>query len=148
MRRLSLQDLENNNYEIDLDYVKSENDYIGQEKAYRAFVFGLGVNKPGYNVFVTGSVGTGRRTFSKNICKEFNRKNGKVILHDIIYVNNFENDDAMLIRPLAGEGRRFKKQFGDVMNSALVDIQSKYETPNELNGYYDKFQEVKKGLFH
>ena len=33
-------------------------DFIGQERAIRAIEFGLGVNKPGFNIFVTGLTGT------------------------------------------------------------------------------------------
>ena len=33
-------------------------DFIGQDRAIRAIQFGLGVNKPGFNIFVTGLTGT------------------------------------------------------------------------------------------
>ncbi|MBI2530601.1 MAG: AAA family ATPase [Deltaproteobacteria bacterium] len=35
-------------------------DFVGQERAIRAIEFGLGVNKPGFNIFVTGLTGTGK----------------------------------------------------------------------------------------
>ena len=35
-------------------------DFIGQDRAIRAIEFGLGVNKPGFNIFVTGLTGTGK----------------------------------------------------------------------------------------
>ena len=43
-------------------------DFIGQERAMRAIQFGLGVDKPGFNIFVTGLSGTGNQhhqSFSK-----------------------------------------------------------------------------------
>ena len=35
---------------------------IGQERAVRAIGFGLDMNSPGYNVFVSGVEGTGKST--------------------------------------------------------------------------------------
>src|SRR5262245_39048356 len=35
-------------------------DFIGQERAIRAIQFELGVDKPGFNIFVTGLTGTGK----------------------------------------------------------------------------------------
>src|ERR1041384_2951550 len=40
-------------------------DFIGQERAIRAIQFGLGVNKPGFNIFVTGLTGTGKTSIIK-----------------------------------------------------------------------------------
>jgi Cdc6-like AAA superfamily ATPase len=45
-------------------------DFIGQERAMRAIQFGLGVNKPGFNIFVAGLTGTGKTS----IIKAFLRK--------------------------------------------------------------------------
>jgi hypothetical protein len=40
-------------------------DFIGQDRAIRAIEFGLGVDKPGFNIFVTGLTGTARPVSSK-----------------------------------------------------------------------------------
>ncbi len=37
-------------------------EFIGQDRALRSLQFGLGVEKPGYNIFVTGLTGTGKST--------------------------------------------------------------------------------------
>src|SRR5262245_44210864 len=44
-------------------------DFIGQERAVRAIQFGLGVNKPGFNIFVTGLTGTGKTSIIKAFLK-------------------------------------------------------------------------------
>src|SRR5215475_14242704 len=45
-------------------------DFIGQERAVRAIKFGLGVNKPGFNIFVTGLTGTGKTSIIKAFLKK------------------------------------------------------------------------------
>ena len=45
-------------------------DFIGQERAIRAIEFGLGVNKPGFNIFVTGLTGTGKTSIIKAFLKK------------------------------------------------------------------------------
>ncbi len=44
--------------------------FIGQERALEAIRFGLEVDKPGYNLFVTGLSGTGKASAIRTICKE------------------------------------------------------------------------------
>ena len=38
----------------------SYNEFIGQERAIRSIEFGLDLERPGYNLFLTGITGTGR----------------------------------------------------------------------------------------
>src|SRR4030065_1767780 len=45
-------------------------DFVGQERAMRAIEFGLGVNKPGFNIFVTGLTGTGKTSIIKAFLKK------------------------------------------------------------------------------
>jgi hypothetical protein len=44
-------------------------DFIGQDRAIRAIEFGLGVSKPGFNIFVTGLTGTARPASSRHFSK-------------------------------------------------------------------------------
>jgi hypothetical protein len=48
-------------------------DFIGQERAIRAIQFGLGVDKPGFNIFVTGLTGTGKTSIIKAFLKKLPR---------------------------------------------------------------------------
>ena len=45
-------------------------DFIGQARAIRAIQFGLGVDKPGFNIFVTGLTGTGKTSIIKSLPKK------------------------------------------------------------------------------
>ncbi|MCH7594164.1 MAG: AAA family ATPase, partial [Chloroflexi bacterium] len=52
-------DLQRLNFEC-TDELEPPSEFIGQDRAVSAVQFGLGVDRPGYNVFVTGLTGTGR----------------------------------------------------------------------------------------
>ncbi|MGH8015856.1 MAG: Lon-like protease helical domain-containing protein, partial [Candidatus Zixiibacteriota bacterium] len=90
---------------------------IGQEKAIDAIKTGLKVKSSGYNIFITGTSGTGRNTSIRKLLAEQLHKE-KPDLKDICYVNNFKNEDRprLLIFP-AGEGRRFKRDMGYLISS-------------------------------
>ena len=77
-------------------------DFIGQDRAIRAIEFGLGVNKPGFNIFVTGLTGTGKTSIIKAFLKKItNRQMVSVadspVPEDWCSVYNFTDAD----RPLA-----------------------------------------------
>lgn len=82
-------------------------DFIGQERAIRAIEFGLGVNRPGFNIFVTGLTGTGKtsiiKAFLKKVTSQRTAAETEPLLPgDWCYVYNFSDSD----RPLALKIRR------------------------------------------
>ncbi len=90
---------------------------IGQEKAIQAIKTGLKVKGRGFNIFITGTSGTGRNTaIRKLLAEELHQE--KPELKDFCYVNNFKNEDKprLLIFP-AGEGRRFKRDMSYMISS-------------------------------
>jgi len=83
---------------------------IGQPRAIEAIKLGLNVKYPGYNIFVTGPVGTGRTTAITKLLEELKTK--KEQLKDLLYVNNFKNPDLpKLIILDAGKGKQFKEDM-------------------------------------
>ncbi len=82
---------------------------VGQERGVRAIDFGLTVPQPGYNIFVSGPVGTGRNTYS--LSKVTKIAAGRSAPSDWIYVHNFAQPDQPLAISLpAGEGVRFRRE--------------------------------------
>lgn len=82
-------------------------EFIGQERAIRAIEFGLGVDKPGFNIFVTGLTGTGKTSIIKAFLKKMTAANvapndDSPIPEDWCYVYNFNDPD----RPRALKIRR------------------------------------------
>ena len=51
-------------------------DFIGQDRAIRAIEFGLGVNKPGFNIFVTGLTGTGKDQHYQSVSQKNHQPTG------------------------------------------------------------------------
>jgi len=80
---------------------------IGQPRAIDAIKLGINVKYPGYNIFITGPVGTGRTTAITKLLEELKVK--KEELKDLLYVNNFKNSDMPKLMELpAGKGKAFK----------------------------------------
>lgn len=101
--------------------VKLRTDIIGQTRAVNALKLGLDIESTGYNVFVTGEVGTGRKTAVRRLIKETSR--AKNIPEDKCYVNNFKNsDEPILITFPAGEGKVFKKKMQGLLQYLLKSI--------------------------
>ena len=106
---------------------------IGQKRGVEAFRFGMGINRPGYNVFVTGTPGSGRMSTVKKLLKELSKKDGKTP-DDLCYVNNFKNNEApILIRLKAGMGKKFKKEVHDFVEKLKRDIPQLFESQDYLN---------------
>ena len=71
-------------------------DFIGQDRAIRAIEFGLGVNKPGFNIFVTGLTGTGKTSIIKAFLKKITSQTAvrladAPVPEDWCYVYNFSD---------------------------------------------------------
>jgi lon-related putative ATP-dependent protease len=105
---------------------------IGQPRAMDAIKLGINVKYPGYNIFITGPVGTGRTTAITKLLDEIDVKKDK--LSDLIYVNNFKNNDMphFIVLNLVED---LKMHISQVFSSEEYqkrrqDIVSKYEEEN------------------
>jgi ATP-dependent Lon protease len=110
---------------------------IGQERAIKALQLGLNIEHVGYNIFITGPVGTGRTTAVKKLLKHIDVK--KEIPGDWCYLNNFKNSDMPRAIALpAGQGGRFKKDMEDFIAALRRDIPAVFES--------EHYQERKKRI--
>lgn len=106
---------------------------IGQKRGVEAFRFGMGINRPGYNVFVTGTPGSGRMSTVKKLLQELSKNEGKTP-DDLCYVNNFKNPEApILIKFKAGQGKQFKKDLHDFIEALKKEIPQLFESQDYLN---------------
>lgn len=126
----------------------SSPDIIGQRRAVNALRLGLDIDSHGYNLFVNGLPGTGRKTAINSLLRETERI--KRIPEDKIYVNNFENQDTpILIRLKAGEGRKFKKDmdaFVAYLRKHIPNIFDSDAYQEKRKEKIDSFKEIQKKL--
>ena len=112
--------------------LKPLKEIIGQKRGVEAFRFGMGVDKPGYNVFVTGMAGTGRMSTVRKLIQETS-KNDRVP-DDLCYVNNFKNPEApLLLRLKKGAGSALKKSVSDLVETLKKEIQQLFESQEYIN---------------
>jgi lon-related putative ATP-dependent protease len=111
------------------DEVHPCEEIIGQERALDAIRLGLNVNHPGYSIFVTGLVGTGRTTTIKQLLEEMKGEGPPP--DDKCYVNNFKNADMPCVLSLpAGEGRAFQARMDQMIRRLQRDIPGVLESEN------------------
>ncbi len=79
------------------DEIKPPEMFIGQDRAVSAIEFGLGMDAPGYNIFVSGLSGTGKSTVIRShleaAVERRAAQNGEQEFHDWVYLHNFERPD-------------------------------------------------------
>ena len=101
---------------------------IGQDRALRALQTGLDIKNLGYNIFITGMVGTGRTTSIKQLLERL--KKGDPPPDDLLYVNNFRNaDEPRLIQLPAGQGRSFVEAMNDLISRLQHSIPDWLKSP-------------------
>ena len=100
---------------------------IGQERAVRALKFGLGIKNHGFNMYVAGYPGTGRKTAVKNFV-EAQAKTQPVPL-DWCYVNNFVNQyEPKAIQLPAGKGKEFKEDMKNFIENVKNALPKAFES--------------------
>ncbi|HQJ43472.1 MAG TPA: ATP-binding protein, partial [Candidatus Aminicenantes bacterium] len=89
---------------------------------------GLDIKNLGYNIFITGMVGTGRTTSIKQLLERL--KKGDPPPDDLLYVNNFRNaDEPWLIQLPAGQGRSFVEAMNDLISRLQHSIPDWLKSP-------------------
>jgi len=91
--------------------------FIGQERAQEAIEFGTAINRSGFNLFVLGTPGTGRRTALQSYLSRL--ASDKPAPQDWIYVNDFKSPQKPKALSLP-TGRA--NAFRDAMEAALEEL--------------------------
>ncbi len=125
----------------DIPFKTSENcvacdEIIGQERALKAIQTGLDIKNMGYNIFITGIVGTGRTTTVKKLLEKLDKD--EKTPDDICYVNNFKKpDEPTLIICPPGKGKHFKESMDHLIEMLKTNIpellKSKYYSDQRDN---------------
>ncbi|HPQ60819.1 MAG TPA: ATP-binding protein, partial [Syntrophales bacterium] len=132
------------------DTIEPLQEIIGQDRGVEALRFGIGMNKEGYNVFVTGTAGSGRLSTAKKILEELVSKM-KRIPDDLCYVNNFKNTEAPVLLDFpAGQGSRFKQDVHEYLETLKREIPRFFESEDYLNRkkeVMEEYENKSKGFF-
>ena len=114
------------------DEISAGDVIIGQDRGVEALRFGLGMLKPGYNVFVTGRPGSGRMNAVKQLLGQMAGKNGTP--DDLCYVNNFKNAEAPILLTLpAGQGAQLRKEVHALVEGLKKDVPQLFESQDYIN---------------
>jgi lon-related putative ATP-dependent protease len=100
---------------------------IGQDRAVRALQFGLRIQGQGFNIFVAGLPGTGRKTaivsFIEQLAKERSAPD------DWCYVNNFKDPTSpRALRLPAGKGGELKKEMEKLVSGLATALREAFES--------------------
>jgi lon-related putative ATP-dependent protease len=100
---------------------------IGQPRAVDALTMALEIESVGYNVFVSGPVGTGRTTTVKNLLESTLGRPRE--LEDKCYVNNFRDpDQPRLLRLRAGHGHEFRRDMDEFIDFLVKNVPVLFES--------------------
>jgi lon-related putative ATP-dependent protease len=100
---------------------------IGQERAVRALKFGLGIRDQGFNIYVAGYPGTGRKTAVKNFVEEI--ASVEPVPPDWCYVNNFSNQyEPNAIQLPAGKGKAFQADVKNLIEAIRTALPKAFES--------------------
>jgi len=101
--------------------IKPCTDIIGQDRALMAIKMGLELEHRGYNIFITGLVGTGRTSTIKHLLEKLEAKDP--IPPDICYLNNFRHPHAPVCITLeAGQGIKLAADMDALVDNLRANI--------------------------
>ena len=119
--------------------VRPLDEVIGQTRAVQAIEFGLNMDSPGYNIFVTGIEGTGKSTIVQDIVGQHAKALPPCC--DWCMVNNFSDEFCpKTISVPTGQALKFKKQMGKF----IEDLQNELPKAFSSESYQEKRSELKK----
>lgn len=105
---------------------------IGQERAVKAFEFGLNVKMKGYNIYVSGPSGSGKTTYAKLSAK--GKAKNEAVPYDWCYVYNFDDPRSPLsLRFEPGIGRQFRDDMNELVSFFKTELTKAFTSED-----YDK----------
>ena len=112
---------------------------IGQDRAVKAFDFGLEVKMKGYNIYMSGPSGTGKTTYARNSAEK--KAKTEPVPSDWCYVYNFQdpkNPIALSFEP--GRGKQFKEDMAKLVSVIKKELQKVFQS--------EDFEKQKLAIIH
>lgn len=127
------------------------NGVLGQGRAENAIRFGVGMDRPGYNIYAMGENGTGRSSYIREYLKE--QAAQQPAPSDWCYVNHFANPREPKVLELPPtKALAFKTTLDELINNLIATFPAVFEHPSyqqqkstidhAFNRKYDKALEL------
>ncbi len=114
-------------------------EFVGQDRAVSAIKFGTGINREGYNLFVLGPPGMGKRSMVLHFLEEKAKVEPQP--HDWCYVNNFSVPHKPFALKLPhGKGNELARDVAHLVEELHVAIPGAFES-DEYRAKLDGIQE-------
>ncbi|MEQ8786805.1 MAG: ATP-binding protein [Pirellulaceae bacterium] len=124
-------------FETTHDLADLEN-VLGQARALEAIRFGVGIRRDGFNLFVLGPPGMGKRTIVRQVLAE--QAHGESTPDDWCYVHNFQQPyKPRAIRLKAGRGRAFQSDIKELVE----DLRAAIPAALESDEFGQRLEEIK-----
>jgi lon-related putative ATP-dependent protease len=129
--------------------ITEEINIFGQDRASQAIDFGIKISHPGYNIFVLGPTGTGKR----EVIQQYFEETAKSVPtpSDYVYVHNFDNPDQPdAIRLQAGMGIEFQNDIDNLIEEMQTALSAAFESEeyqNRRQTIFETFKEKQANLF-
>ncbi|MBD3226377.1 MAG: AAA family ATPase [Caldithrix sp.] len=123
---------------------------IGQDRAVSSINFALEIGDAGYNLFVTGSYGTGRTTIVRDLLQRMAAN--RPVPNDWAFVYNFQDADypkALQLPP--GKACQFDQDMQRLISSLKKDLLKTFDSKNFLerrNQIVERIQTQKQNLYN
>ncbi|MGB5323760.1 Lon protease family protein, partial [Lutimonas sp.] len=122
---------------------------IGQERALQAFEFGIGNKSRGFNIYVSGYPGSGKRAAINHFLQD--KAKNETSPGDWCYVNNFKEGYYPKKLGLAKGGALvFKNEIAKLIEEAQIALLKAFDSKeyaNKRQSIFDEFQQKEIGLF-
>ncbi|MBD3206584.1 AAA family ATPase [Candidatus Bathyarchaeota archaeon] len=121
--------------------IEAVDQIIGQERAVNALKFGLHVDKEGFNIYIAGPPGTGKKTAAINFIEE--SASSKDVPDDWCYVNNFDDPlEPNALRMPPGMGRQFQKDMEKFSDGVVEAVRQAFESKEYQERREESLSEV------
>ncbi len=117
-------------------------EFVGQARALEAVRFGITIRREGYNLYVLGPPGVGKRTIVKAFLEQKSADEPQP--DDWCYVNNFDNPyQPRALRLPAGRGGRLLQDLGILIEDLRTAIPAALQMEEHRNRLQEVEEEVK-----
>jgi lon-related putative ATP-dependent protease len=122
---------------------------MGQDRAIAAIEFGVGIEREGFNLYVAGPAGTGKRTLIDRLLLRHARERGEAM--DWCYVNNFEHPSRPIALKLpSGKGAQLKRDMEKLIERLIVTVPTVFrgdEYRRRVTDVQEEYQDQEAKLF-